>query len=103
MQAPVILLDHRGRKTGQKRVVPLAFLEVQTGWAVFGSRGGSKSQPDWYLNLLAQPDVTIETSMETAAVRARAATGAERDRLWTRHTDLHPEWLNYERQAAPPA
>ena len=43
----------------------------------------------------------IETADGTVAVRAREATGDARARLWARHTELHPEWLDYERQAAP--
>jgi deazaflavin-dependent oxidoreductase (nitroreductase family) len=101
VQAPVILLHHRGRKTGTERVVPVAYLEVDRGWAVFGSRGGSKWQPDWYLNLLADPDTTVETGQGTVAVRAREVSDPERDELWTRHKQLHPEWEEYERQAAP--
>jgi deazaflavin-dependent oxidoreductase (nitroreductase family) len=101
VQAPVILLHHRGRRTGTERVVPVAYLEVDNGWAVFGSRGGSKWQPDWYLNLLAGPDTTVEAGEGSVAVRVREATGAERDRLWARHKQLHPDWEEYERQAAP--
>jgi deazaflavin-dependent oxidoreductase (nitroreductase family) len=101
VQAPVILLHHRGRKTGRERVVPVAYLEVENGWAVFGSRGGSRWQPDWYLNLVAEPDTTVETAEGHVAVRARQVTGPERDRLWTRHKQLHPEWNEYEKQAYP--
>jgi deazaflavin-dependent oxidoreductase (nitroreductase family) len=101
VQAPVILLHHRGRRTGSERVVPVAYLEVENGWAIFGSRGGSKWQPDWYLNLLAEPDTTVETAEGRVAVRAREVTGPARDRLWARHKQLHPEWNEYEKQAYP--
>jgi deazaflavin-dependent oxidoreductase (nitroreductase family) len=101
VQAPVILLHHLGRRTGKERVAPVAYLEVENGWAVFGSRGGSRYQPDWYLNLLAEPDTTVETARGPVTVRAREVTGSVRDRLWARHKQLHPEWEAYERQAAP--
>jgi deazaflavin-dependent oxidoreductase (nitroreductase family) len=101
VQAPVILLHHRGRRTRTERVVPVAYLEVENGWAIFGSRGGSKWQPDWYLNLLREPDTTVETGQGSVAVRAREVTGSARDQLWARFKQLHPEWEGYERQAAP--
>jgi deazaflavin-dependent oxidoreductase (nitroreductase family) len=68
---------------------------------VFGSRAGSKWHPDWYLNLLAHADTTVETVEGPVPVRAREATGAERDRIWKRFKQLHPEWEEYERLAAP--
>ncbi len=101
VQAPVILLHHQGRKTGQERVVPVAYLAVKDGWAVFGFRAGSKWHPDWYLNLFAHPDTTVETADGLVRVRAREATGAKRDRIWERFKQLHPEWEEYERLAAP--
>jgi deazaflavin-dependent oxidoreductase (nitroreductase family) len=101
VHAPVILLHHRGRKTGTERVAPVAYLDLEDGWAVFGSRGGSKWHPDWYLNLLAHPDTTVETAAGPAVVHAREVTGPERDQMWARFTLLHPEWSDYEKQAAP--
>ena len=101
VQAPVILLHHVGRSSGAERVVPLAYLVVDDGWAVFGSRGGSKWDPDWYLNLIAEPNATIETPDGIVEVRARVAHGRERDDLWSQHKGLHPEWEVYESQATP--
>ena len=77
-------LHHQGRKTGQERVVPVAYLAVKDGWAVFGFRAGSKWHPDWYLNLFAHPDTTVETADGLVRVRAREATGAKRDRILER-------------------
>jgi deazaflavin-dependent oxidoreductase (nitroreductase family) len=101
VQAPVILLHHLGRRSGTERVVPLAYLVVDGGWAVFGSAGGSKWEPDWYLNLLAEPNATIETGKDIVEIRARVAEGRERDDLWLQHKRLHPQWAVYESQASP--
>jgi deazaflavin-dependent oxidoreductase (nitroreductase family) len=103
VQAPVILLHHHGRRSGTERVVPLAYLIVDGGWAIFGSAGGSKWEPDWYLNLLAEPDATIETGYDIVEIRARVAKGSERDALWSHHKRLNPQWAVYECQAAPRA
>lgn len=81
--------------------MPVAYLEVERGWTVFGSRAGSKWHPDWYLNLLAHPDATVETGEGTVAVRAQEMTGADRGELRARHKRLHPEWAEYEKLDAP--
>ena len=57
---PLLLLHHRGAKTGIERVNPLAYQELDEGYAVFASKGGAPRNPDWYHNLVANPDVTIE-------------------------------------------
>ena len=95
---PLVLLHHYGAKTGTERVSPLAvqILDADT-WAVFASKGGAPTNPAWYYNVQAHPDVAIELGVETIPVRARVTAGEERDRIWTKQKQLMPGFAEYER------
>jgi deazaflavin-dependent oxidoreductase (nitroreductase family) len=95
-RATVLLLHHTGARSGQERVNPLAFRAVDGGWAIFASRAGAPRHPDWYHNLVANPDVTIEVGSETIDVRARTAEGEERERIWGAQRDENPVFAEYE-------
>ena len=58
--APLLLLHHVGRRSGTERLSPMMYQAVDGGWAVFASKAGAPDNPDWYHNLLAHPDVSIE-------------------------------------------
>jgi len=73
----ILLLHHTGARTGAQRVNPLAFLRVGESFAVFASKAGAPSNPDWYHNLLAHPRATVEVGCQTIAVTARVAEPAE--------------------------
>ena len=79
---PLLLLHHRGAKTRIERVNPLAQQELEEGYAVFASKGGAPKNPDWYHNLIANPDATIEVGDAIIEVRARVAESEERERIW---------------------
>lgn len=99
--APMILVHHRGRKSGTQRVNPLMYQPVEGGYAVFASRGGAPSNPDWYYNLLADPRTTVEVGTETKTVTVREARGEERERIWERQKSAYPGFAEYETNAAP--
>ena len=81
----ILLLHHRGAKSGTERVSPLAYQDLGDGAvAIFGSKGGAPTHPAWYHNLRANPDATVEVGTETYAVRARVAEGEERERIWSK-------------------
>jgi deazaflavin-dependent oxidoreductase (nitroreductase family) len=95
--APLVLLHHRGAKSGVERVSPVAAQLIDDNtWAVFGSKGGAPTNPAWYHNLIANPDATIEFRTQTIPVRARVATGEERERIWTKQKQLMPGFAEYE-------
>src|SRR5262249_14031380 len=99
--APVLLLHTTGAKSGKERVNPMMYQQVDhDGYAVFASKGGAPTNPDWYHNLLAQPDVTAEIGTETRRLRARVATGEERERIWSKQKELYPGFADYERRTA---
>ncbi|MEA2499668.1 MAG: hypothetical protein QOH26_2073 [Actinomycetota bacterium] len=93
----LLLLHHRGAKTGTERINPLAAQDLGDGaWAVFGSKGGAPTHPDWYFNLLANPRARIEVGTEAKDVTARVAQGAERERIWSKQKEIMPGFADYE-------
>ena len=96
--APVLLLHTEGARTGQERVNPMMYQQVDGGYAVFATKGGAPSNPDWYHNLLAHPKVTAEIGTSTAKLIARVADGDERERIWTAQKAAYPGFADYERK-----
>ena len=97
-EAPLLLLHTVGARTGQPRVSPMMYRPVPGGYAVFASKGGAPTNPDWYHNLLAHPDGEAEISTTSEKLRARVAGGAERDRIWTAHKAAYPGFADYEKK-----
>lgn len=97
--APLLLLHTVGRKSGDERVTPLVYQKVDDGWAVFASKAGAPTHPDWYFNILEQPDITIEVGTETLPVRAHEAAGEERSRIWEKQKADMPGFAEYEEKA----
>jgi deazaflavin-dependent oxidoreductase (nitroreductase family) len=97
---PLLLLHHTGAKSGVERVNPVAYQTVGDAFAIFGSNSGGDTNPAWYHNLLAHPDVTVEVGTSTVRVRAREAHGAERDEIWERQKRERPAFADYETQTS---
>ena len=66
---------------------------------MFGSKGGAPTHPDWYHNLVTHPDASIEVGGDVIEVRARLASGEERERIWTRQKADYGFFAEYERRA----
>ena len=96
--APLLLLHSKGAKSGKVRVNPLMYQADGDRLAVFASKGGSPTNPDWYHNLLANPRSTVEVGTETFDVIARVATGDERERIWTTQKQRYKGFADYERK-----
>jgi deazaflavin-dependent oxidoreductase (nitroreductase family) len=99
--APVLLLHHTGAKSGTERVNPLMYQQVGDSYAIFASRAGAPRNPDWYYNLAAHPDTTIEMGTGTIRVRARVANPDEREPVWAKQKESNPGFAEYEKNAAP--
>jgi deazaflavin-dependent oxidoreductase (nitroreductase family) len=94
---PLLLLHHKGSKSGKAYVNPLAYLPVGSSMAIFASKGGGPSNPDWYHNLVANPDVQVEIGGQPAvAAKARVAQGEERERLYREQVSKVPVFGEYE-------
>jgi|SRR5579884_1988907 len=98
--APLLLLHSTGAKSGQERVHPMMYRPVDGAWAVFASKAGAPTNPDWYHNVLAHPEASIEVGAETIPVRARVAEGEERDAIWTAQKAEWPGFADYESKTA---
>lgn len=94
--SPLILLHHRGARTGAERVNPVAYLDDDGRYVIFASKAGAPTNPDWYHNLKAHPDATIEVGSDTVAVTAAEATGEERDRLFAAQAERSPQFAEYQ-------
>lgn len=94
----LLLLHTRGARTGAERVNPLAYLPLEGGWAVFAAHAGAPRNPAWFHNVVAHPETIIEMGTETIPVRARVATGEERERIWARQKAFYPRFARYEKQ-----
>lgn len=93
----LLLLHHVGAKTGTDRVSPLAYQAANGGYAIFASKAGADTNPDWYHNLLANPETTIEIGTETVAVTARVLSDEERQPVWEQQMIAHPQFAEYEK------
>lgn len=101
--ATIILLHTTGAKTGQERVTPLVAQPLEGGrYAIFASKGGAPTHPDWYHNLRAHPQVTYEVgtqgSIRTVRATARVTTGDERERIWSKQKRDRPNFAEYEQR-----
>jgi len=93
---PLLLLHHLGARSGIERINPLMYQEIEGGYAVFASKNGADTNPDWFYNVVAHPDTNLEVGTETVAVSARVAVGAERDRIWSKQKRDWPQFAEYE-------
>ncbi|GAA5125610.1 nitroreductase family deazaflavin-dependent oxidoreductase [Haloechinothrix salitolerans] len=91
-----LLLDHTGRKSGTVYTVPLLYLADGDNVVVVASQGGLPHHPQWYRNLLANPDTHVRIKAEVRPVRARVATQRERETLWPRLVELYADFASYQ-------
>ena len=101
--APIVLVHHRGRKSGRRYVTPMMYLPNDTEpdiIYVFATKAGAPTSPDWYHNLAAAGDGSVERGTETYKVTVRELTGAERDRIYAEQALRYPGFAEYERQTA---
>jgi deazaflavin-dependent oxidoreductase (nitroreductase family) len=94
--APMLLLHTTGARSGKEHVNPLVYQAVGEDIAIFGSKAGAPTHPDWFHNLLANADVTVELGTDTVQARARVAEGDERDRIFARQKEIMPGFADYE-------
>ena len=95
---PLLLLHHTGARSGRSRLNPLAYQNDNGRYVVFASKAGAPVNPDWYHNLKAHPDVTIEVGTDTIDVLASEATGEERERLYRTQAERLPQFAEYARR-----
>jgi deazaflavin-dependent oxidoreductase (nitroreductase family) len=92
----LLLLHHVGARTGANRVNPLAYDRDGDRYVIFASKAGAPTNPDWYHNLKAHPNVEIEVGTDTIDVVAAEAVGEERDRLYRRQAERSSGFAEYQ-------
>ena len=93
---PVCLLTHRGRTSGREFTAPLLYLPDGDRVVVVASQGGLPRDPQWYRNILVDPEVTIQVRGDVRRMTARTATAEERAALWPRLVELYADFDSYQ-------
>lgn len=91
-----LLLRHAGRRSGREYATPLLHIDDDGRWVVIASNAGDARHPDWWLNLKAHPEASIQVGREEIAVKAREATDAERERLWSKLEQTYRYYGDYQ-------
>lgn len=94
--APLLLLHTTGARSGQERIRPVMYQAVGDAYAVFASKAGADTNPDWFHNLLAHPDTTVEIGAETVGVTARVLDPEEREPIREEQKRRYPGFTGYE-------
>ena len=101
--APMVLVHHRGRRSGQEYVNPMMYLASEGGDGsiyVFASKGGAPANPDWYYNLTAAGAGTVELGTGTFPVTVRELHGEEHDRIFAEQARRYPGFAEYAEKTA---
>lgn len=93
---PILLMTHRGARTGVHHTTPLMFSTDGDRFVVVASLGGAPENPQWFRNIVDDPMVTVEVGSERFAAKARVAEGADRDRLYGAHARSLPQFAEYQ-------
>lgn len=94
--ASLLLLTTTGAKSGQRRTTPLVYLPDGKRMIIFASKAGAPTNPDWYHNLIAHPEVSVEVGTETFEATATVITGEERDQLYAIQAERSPNFGEYQ-------
>ncbi len=99
-QTSLILLTTKGARTGQPRIIPLMYVPYGNQILAVASKGGAPQHPEWYNNVLAHPDVTVEVENEKFETKARVLTGEEREKAFARAVEVFPPYGEYQKKTA---
>ncbi len=97
---PLLLLTNTGARSGKTRVNPLAYTRDGDRYVVLASKGGAPSNPDWYHNVIANPEVTVDVGQQRFKARARVAEGDERERLFNAQAVQMPNFAEYQQKTS---
>ena len=93
---PLLLLTTTGAKSGQRRTTPMMYIRVGDRLLVIASNAGAPTHLDWYRNLVAHPEVTVEIGNDIFEATAIVMEGPERQRLWGRIVELYPFFADHQ-------
>ena|SRR5260221_10516080 len=92
----LLLMTTKGAKSGKESVIPVAYTKDGENFVVVASKGGAPTNPGWYYNLIAYPEITIEVGSEKFQVRAVTTADEERERLFNQHAATYPAFNDYK-------
>jgi deazaflavin-dependent oxidoreductase (nitroreductase family) len=95
---PMLLLDHVGARSGQRRTSPLVYVLDGENVILVASKGGYPRHPGWFHNLMANPDTTVQIGSSRRPVHARVASPEERSRLWPKVVEAYGGYEDYQRR-----
>ena len=93
---PLLLLTTTGAKSGQRHTTPTMYLREGGRLLIFATKSGAPTNPDWYHNLVAHPEVTVEVGTDTYEAHATVLKGEERDRFYDEQAELYPQFKEYQ-------
>ncbi|MHB1710680.1 MAG: nitroreductase family deazaflavin-dependent oxidoreductase [Acidimicrobiales bacterium] len=96
--APVLLLHTTGARTGRERVNPMMYLDLEGRRFVFASKAGADTNPDWYHNLVAHSEVSVEVGSDMYVATALEVTGTDRDRIYAEQARRYPGFAEYQQK-----
>jgi deazaflavin-dependent oxidoreductase (nitroreductase family) len=96
--ADVLLLTSTGARSGERRTTPVVYQRDGDRMVIFASKAGAPNNPAWYHNLRANPTATVEIGSETLEVEALVTEGDERERLFRKQAERHPQFAEYEKK-----
>jgi deazaflavin-dependent oxidoreductase (nitroreductase family) len=94
----LLILHTIGTKSGQERINPVAYVTDGDRFVIIASKGGAPTNPDWYYNLVANPQVTVEVGVEQFTARASISTEPERTRLYSKMVEMMPGFTEYQKK-----
>jgi F420H(2)-dependent quinone reductase len=95
-KSPILLLNTVGRKSGKKRTSPLLYVMDGEDFVIIASKGGASAHPAWYLNLMANPEATVEIGDREVQVEADEADPEDKTRLWQKMVEMYPAYDAYQ-------
>jgi len=92
----LMLVTTKGAKSGKEIIFPVVYTKDENNYVIVASKGGAPTNPAWYYNLVAHPEVTVEVGTEKFQARATNVTGQERERLFDQHAKQYPNFNEYK-------
>jgi deazaflavin-dependent oxidoreductase (nitroreductase family) len=94
----ILLLHTTGRNSGKEYVHPLIYRDYDGKYLIVASKGGNPEPPEWYRNLQAEPEVTVQIKGDTFKAKARTASAAEKPEMWKHMTQVWPDYDDYQQK-----
>jgi deazaflavin-dependent oxidoreductase (nitroreductase family) len=96
----LMIVTTKGAKSGEKRENPVVYTRDGDNYVIIASKGGAPTNPSWYHNLVAHPEVTVEVGDDKFKARARTADDQNYERLYANHAKYMPQFNDYRQKTS---